>query len=346
MTWGVELKKLRRVIRDPDGNIWADAFLRHTYNDIQQDFQKKTKVLEDVTSQRVPQLYHYAYMYDWEYGYLPSKWSQFYQCLLQHDAYVICHRWESQAITGIDSAVNDYGINFVQPWEAYMGPTLAGHEIRQRFPQNFNKVKYIAYDEEPISSTTKKRIQSSDPSYITRTGRVFAYYPYDETDNSYVLYPRPSVSFANDVTGEGIAFYAAGDTESDTTGIIATRDDSTPSASFGASVDIIGTVDQIFMVYDVSPNDVVNFDDEPDFPEFIRKYIRYGAAARAFSANTDGRIPSLSDYWKTRYNVGIRFVQQYVRSRRQDRNYRLTTKVVQPRRNRRLPRLPDGYPAI
>ena len=346
MSWGIELKKIRRAVRDPDGNIWTDVFLRHIYNDIQQDLQKQTGVLEDVISQRVPQLYHYAYMYDWEYGYIPSKWSQFYQCLLQHSSYVISHRWESQVITGIDSAVNEYGNNFVQPWEAYMGPDVAGHEIKQRFPQNLNSVKYIAYDEEPISSTTKKRVQSSDPSYITRTGRAQAYYPYDEVDNSFVLYPRPSVSFANDVDGEGVAFYAAGDTESDTTGIIAVRDDSTPSESFGASVDIIGTTDQIFMVYRVSPNDVANYDDEPDFPEFLRKYIRYGTVARAYSSNTDGRIPSLADYWQTRYNVGVRFVRQYVRNRRKDRNYRLTTKGVGSRRARRTPRLPDGYPAV
>ena len=345
MTWGTELAKLRRSLRDPEGNIWTDIFLRRVYNDIQQEFQKKTRVLEDVTSQRVPQLYHYAYMYDWEYGYLPSKWSQFYLCLLQHDQYVICHRWEAQAITGIDSAVSDYGVNFIQPWEAYMGPASPGHEVKMRFPQNLNHVKFMAYDEEPIAATTKKRVQNSDPSFVTRSGRTFSYYPYDETDNSYVLYPRPSVSFANDVTGDGVAFYAAGDTESDTTGIIAVRDDSTPSASFGASVDIVGTVDQVFLVYDVTPNDVANADDEPDFPEFIRKYIRYGAAARAYSANTDGRIPSLGDYWQTRFNVGIRFVKQYVRNRRQDRDYRLVTKSVQPRRSRR-PRLPDGYPAV
>jgi hypothetical protein len=342
VSWGNELKKVRRSLRDPSGKVWTDIFLRHIWNDVQQEFQKKTHVLEDVVSQRVPQLYHYAYMFDWEYGYLPSKWSQFYQCLIQHDQHVICHRWEAQAITGIDSAVSEYGVNFTQTWEAYM--KIAGHEIKMRFPQNFNHVKYIAYDEEPIVATTKKKVQTSDPSFITRQGRTFAYYPYDEMDNSYVLYPRPSVSFANDVSGEGVAFYAAGDTESDTTGIIAVRDDSTPSASFGASVDIIGTVDQVFLVYDVSPNDVVDFDDQPDFPEFVRKYLRYGTVARAYGANTDGRIPSLSDYWQTRFDVGIRFVKKYVRNRRQDRDYRLMTKT--PRRVRRRPRLPDGYPAI
>ena len=343
MSWENELVKLRRSLRDPDANIWSDIFLRHIYNDVQQEFQKKTGVLEDVVSQRVPQLYHYAYMHDWEYGYLPTKWSQFYQCLVQYGEHIICHRWEAQAVTGIDSGVTTYGANFIQPWEAYM--LAPGHEVKMRFPQNFNSVKWIAYDEEPILATTKKRIQNDDPGWNTRTGRTFAYYPYDEVDNSYVLYPRPSSSFANDVDGEGVAFYASGDTESDTTGIIAVRDDSTPSALFGASVDIVGTVDQVFLVYNVTPNDVVNAADEPDFPEFIRKYIRYGVVSRAYGANTDGRIPSLAEYWSTRYRVGIRFVRKYVRSRRQDRAYRLVTRTTQ-RRTRRHPRLPDGYPAV
>ena len=43
MTWGTELAKVRRSLRDPDGNIWSDVWLRHIYNDIQQDFQNKTR---------------------------------------------------------------------------------------------------------------------------------------------------------------------------------------------------------------------------------------------------------------------------------------------------------------
>jgi hypothetical protein len=311
---------------------------------VQKDFQKKTKVLEDVISQRVPQLYHYVYMYDWEYGYMPTKWSQFYRCLLQHGEHVICHRWEAQALAGVDSSVSEYGANFIQPWEAYM--LAPGHEVKMRWPQNFNTTRYIAYDEEPISATTKKAVQSSDPSFVTRTGNTFSYYPYDDSDNSYVLYPRPTVSFANDISGEGIAFYEAGDTENDTTGIIAVRDDSTPSESFGASVDIIGTVDQVFLVYEVDPNDVDSADDEPDFPPFMTKYLRFGTAARLFSSNTDGKDQLLADYWRVRYDLGVKFTRQYVRNRREDRTYALMTHDVISRRSRRVPRLPDGYPRV
>jgi len=333
------------MLRDPNGNIWSDAFLRHLYNDVQQSLQKETHVLEDVSAQRVPQLFHFSYQFDWEYGYVPSKWSQIYRCLTQHDYSVICHAWEAQAITGISSGVSDEGVHWTQPWEAFMGQT-PGAEVEMRFPQNFSRVKFIAYDEEPIHRTSRKSIQSCDHSYLTRTGNPRSYYPLDDTENSYTLYPRPSTAFQNDLTGEGVAFYEAGDTESDETGIIAVRDDSTPSASFGASYDIVDTDNNIFIVYDVSPNDVADWDDEPDFQPFLRKYIRYGVISRAYGGNTDGRIPSLAEYWNLRYRLGIDFIKRYDSNRKRDRDYRLVTQGVSPRRHRRPPRLPDGYPSV
>jgi hypothetical protein len=204
----------------------------------------------------------------------------------------------------------------------------------------------MAYDEEPIYAATRKNIQSCDASYVTTQGSPYAYYPHDETDNSYILYPRPPVAFQNDIAGEGMALYAAGDTEDDETGLIAVRDDSIPSGSLGASVDIIDTVNQVFLVYDVTPNDVTTISDDPAFPVFLRKYIRYGVISRAYGANTDGRIQSLSEYWKIRFDLGVNFTKKFVRNRRQDRDYRMVTKGLTARRSRRHPRLPDTYPHV
>jgi len=345
VNWGDELDKLRTYLRDPSGNIWTDAFLRHSWNDVQQNFQHRTRVLEDVIAQRVPQLYHFGYMHDWEFALLPTDMSQFYQCLTRHGENIICHRWESQQLAGTTVDISDCGAHFTQAWEAYMG-LAPGEVIRMKFPQNFNSVKFIAYDEEPIGGTTRKAVQSCDPSYVTTEGAPVAFYDYGETDNSYVLYPKPSVAFQSDPEGDGVAFYASGDTESDETGVIAVRDDSTPSAVFGASVDIVHTENNVFLVYDVSPNDLETISDEPDYPPFLRKYIRYGVLSRAYGSNTDGKIQSLADYWGARYDVGVECVKRYVRNRRTDRDYRLTTKGLSPRRNLRHPRLPDAYPAV
>lgn len=344
MTWATELTKLRRMLRDPTGTIWSDAFLRHLFNDVQQDFQHKTNVLEDVVVQRVPAVFQCSYLFDWEWRFLDSTNSQFYQALNLHDESCFCHSWEPQQTTGLTPDVSDEGVHFTQPWEAYMGLT-PGDVIKMRFPPNFNEMKFCAYDEEPIVGTSKKRVQSTDPSYVTTEGTPLAYYAYDEVDNSYVLYPRPSVSFVQELAGDGVAMYEAGDTEDTTTGIIAVRDTDF-DADVGVPIDVLDVTNSVLMVYTVSPTDIQTASDEPDYPEFMRKYIRHGVVSRAYGANTDGKIQSLSDYWAARYEMGVTIIKQYMLSKRNDRDYRMTTKGLTGRRNIRHPRLPDTYPAL
>jgi hypothetical protein len=344
MTWAVELVKIRRYLRDPNGNIWSEAFLRHLYNDVQQDFQHRTKVLEGVVAQRVPQVYQWSYQQDWEYRFLPTTETQFYQCLNQHDDYVFCHRWEPQQITGLAPDVADYGVHGTQAWEIYTSET-SGDVLRMRFPADFNSVKFIAYDEKPLLGMSKKQIQSTDPSWMKHEGIPFAYYMQDQSDDSYGLYPRPSASFVNELSGEGVAQSAEDDTEDTSTGLIATRTGSFDDG-VGVPVDIVDVTNSVFLVYGVSPQSVNDDFDEPAFPEFLRKYIRYGTISRAYGGNNDGRIRSLADYWMGRYMLGVEFVKRYVRNRRNDRDYRLTTKGSVPGRTVRHPRLPDTYPAV
>ena len=341
MSWGDELVKIRRLLRDPDAGIWTDAFLLNVYNDVQREFQHKTSVLEDIAAQRVPGLYHFSYMHDWEYAYLPTKYSQFYQCLNRHDEAVFCHRWEPQVVAGITSDISDYGAHFTQPFEAYMGKT-PGEPIRIRFPANMRNLKFIAYDEEPIKLTTRKHVQTHDSSYLTREGQPFAYYKTSDLDDSYVLYPRPASSFADEIEGEGVAFYAEDDTEDVTTGTIAVRTGDTASDNIGVSVDVVGTVDNIFLVFDVTPTEIVSVSDEGDYPPFLRKYLNYGVVSQAYGANTDGRIRSLSRYWDARFQVGIQHTKRFVMNKRNDRDYKLSSGGRRPP-NKRLPTLPYEY---
>jgi hypothetical protein len=343
VSWSTELQKIRRLLRDPTGAIWSEPFLRHLWNDVSQDFQHMTNVLEDVVAQRVPAVYQFAYQFDWEWRFLPTDISQFYQCLQQHDEKVFCHRWEPQEVTGISADVADYGIHFTQPWEAYMSET-PGDLVKMRFPANFGTMRFVAYDEDPICALTRKQVQSADPSNVTKEGLPIGYYLYDDTDNCYVLYPRPSAAFDNELSGEAMALYAAGDTEDANVGQIAVRLSSSDS-DIGIPVDIVDTTNSVFMVYTVTPTEIRTGLDESDFPGFLRKYLRFGVASRAYGGNNDGRIRSLSDYWGLRYTLGIEFTKRYMRNRRQDRDYRLTTSRTPVRRSVRHPRLPDAYPA-
>lgn len=345
MTWGSELIQIRYLLRDPNSLIWSDAMLRHLWNDVQRDFQNKTTALEDVAAQRVPAVYQFAYMHDWEWRFLPGDLSKFYQCLSQHDSKVFCHRWEPQCVTGLDiDDVGDYGIHFTQPWETCMGHA-PGEVLKMKFPLNFGMMRFAAYDEKPIDATSRKAVQSCDSSYVTREGIPFAYYPYDETDDGYVLYPRPSTAFVDELAGEGLALFEEGDDEDDTVGIIATRSTST-DLDEAAPFDIVDIQNSVFMVYSVLPQEVENLGDTPDIPGFLCKYIRHGVIARAYGANTDGRIKSLADFWQMRYELGLRFTKKWLMNRRQDRDYRLRTRGAPMRRTYRHPRLPDTYPVV
>ena len=106
----------------------------------------------------------------------------------------------------------------------------------------------------------------------------------------------------------------------------------------------VGTVDNVFIVFDVTPTEIVTGSDEGDYPEFLKKYMRYGVVSQAYGANTDGRIQSLASYWGARYEVGIDHTRRFVRNKRQDRDYRLTARATSRTRNRH-PRLPSAFPA-
>ena len=342
--WMDELTKVRRYLRDPDGNIWTEPFLRHLWNDVQNDLQNRTRILEDVIAQRIPDLYHMSYLFDWEWSYLNTQYSEFYQALRKHDEYVFCYAWEPQHVTGISTDTEEVGCHFTQPWEAFMGLT-PGEEIRMKFPKNYRSVKYIAYDEEPIVATTRKRVQSTDASYLTHTGEPTAYYLHESLDRSYVLYPMPSTAFLDDPVGEGVAFFVEDDTESSDTGTIAIRTGSSETSNVGASVDIVGVANNVLLIYEIRPTEVETISSEIDFPAFMTKYVRYGVLARAFASNTDGNIPSLARLWGERYELGVRTVKKYMQNRLKDRDYRMTTRPTSTPRSRRLPRLPDTYPA-
>ena len=93
--------------------------------------------------------------------------------------------------------------------------------------------------------------------------------------------------------------------------------------------------------------DLEDGSDESEFPRFIQKYIEYGTLERAYSANTDGKIESLGDYWALRRKMGLEAIKRFKGKRKTDRDYRLITKGEPTgRRHRKEPRLPDTYPAV
>ena len=198
MNFSKQLRRVRRFLRDPDGNIWSRNLLVNLFNDAQREIHFKTRYLEEIQTLRIPPLYHCSYLFDWEWPYLPSTQSQFYKALkeFQQGDYVISYQWEAQLDNSGDAS--DEGIHFTHVWEAFVGES-PGDQVKVRFPSNFHTAKLFAYDRDPIGYVRKKDIQLQDSSYLTRTGRTFAYYREDDLDNSFIPYPLPSTIDWNDL---------------------------------------------------------------------------------------------------------------------------------------------------
>ena len=397
-----QLKRIRRYLRDPDGNIWSRDLLINLYNDAQENLQIQTRFLENAQTLRTPTLYQFSYMYDWEWGQLSG--TQFYQALRFHEQgeFSFTMMWESQLDFG--GTTPEYGTMFTHPWEAWY--TDPAQTVKVKFPENYHTTKLLAYDQKAITKITKKEITVNDSSYITTQGEPQYYYREDDLDNSFTPYPRPSTIVWDDpidspvdpdflytfdwestlLTGNGENWteitsnlhhvfewekegYGGEDfgirgmylfeldvadgvsvlydsRQTSGTGTYATRSATLFNQDTGITIDVLDDVDNFFLIFDITPTRLVDDSDESDFPKFLRKYIEYEVISRAYGANTDGRIKSLSDYWNLRHLQGLERIRLFMKKRRQDRNYQLRTGVTPTTRLRRQAKLPSTYPVI
>jgi len=114
-------------------------------------------------------------------------------------------------------------------------------------------------------------------------------------------------------------------------------DESEYSASYGR----IDVDNNLLVIFKKETEDFDATDDVSALPSFLTKYIEYGVIARAYRANTDGRIESLADYWDWRKEVGLKILATYRSKRYSARHYQLRTPGIPGRRTYRHPRLPD-----
>ena len=337
-----QLTRIRRFLRDPNKRIWDDDYLINIFNDVSEEIQNKTNLLQQVTVIKVPPSYRWSYMYDWEYAYIPTTEKGFYQCLRQHQQadQVYCFEWELQQVWGITPDVTAQGSMFTHPFEAwFLSPDDA---IKIRFPMDYRDTIYMAFDKDPIDFRSRKTIQQGDSQYLTTSGTPYYYYRPDTLDNSFVLYPRPTTS--NWTDGEGIALFNDGDDQLDSeTGFSVRRTYSGFTSNVGIDLDIPSLDNNVFLIYSVQLQKLTISDTSP-FPRFLRKYIEYGVLAKAYKANTDGKIKSLSLFWETRYQYGMEVIKKYMAKRRADRDYVLNP-MRMTRRNKHA-RLPSTYPSI
>lgn len=200
MTWESNLTRIRRFLRDPDGNIWSDGIIKNRFNAAQKDLQRKTLFLDDVQPVHVPPVYDYSYLYDFEWAFLAST-SGNYQALRYHQQaeIIYSYQWEPQAVWGlVEATAPDTGYHFTQPFEAFVCGS-PGDIVPLQYPAGFHVAKFVAWDKEPIDYLTKKDIQRDDTSWAVRVGEPFAYWRPDKLEDQFCLYPHPSTVVYEDV---------------------------------------------------------------------------------------------------------------------------------------------------
>lgn len=205
MDWAHEKARIRRMLRDPNGNIWNDSMLLRVYNDCQREIAQKTGFLEDIQAVRVPPYFDCAYLYDWEFVYLPSAELANYQALLYHEPsdHVLTARWEPLVLNSATVDGEHSGYVVTNPWEHFIA-LEPGEIIRLRLPEGFHSPKLVAWDNEPIEFITKKQITSDDPSWASRMGDPFAWWRPDDLNNEFCLYPQAASATWDDTQTEYI----------------------------------------------------------------------------------------------------------------------------------------------
>ena len=226
---------------------------------------------------------------------------------------------------------------------------------------------FIAYPR-PSMVDWNEVVEPGDPNYIytfdwefthlglddhfaqnwTRTNGEFEHVFLWETDPALTDGMRGMFVFEAGVSHAGQAgsvLYVSGDT-TDALGTFQVRTGSIFSQEEGIAVQVLDDTNNFLLIYDVMPKDMTFDSDESDFPRFMRKYVEHTVISRAYGANTDGKIQSLSDYWSYRAEVGTQMIKRFMAKKKADRDYRLITSQRDPRRTMRHPRLPSTYPAI
>jgi hypothetical protein len=349
MNWSTIRTRIRRFLRDPDGNIWTDAFLLRCFNDAQQDMHHRLHFLEDVEAIRVPPYFQMSYLYDWEWTYRDTD-GICYRALRYYDAArcVCTCAWEPEILANVAGTTSDLGGHFTHPWEAFIAPWAVADEVWLRLPTGFERARFAYWDKEPIDPLTKKEIQRDDPSWQTRSGTPFGYYRPSTAEEVFCLYPRPDNPVWDDgeVDATGTVLFDDTDTEDSEYGTYGQGESLIFDTDAGLTVQVLRADNNVLFIFAKTPTSLALDEDSPDYPDHICKYVIPGVLELAYSANTDGRIKTLAEYWGYRKEVGYKVLEKYLRRRRTDRDYRLVTHGSPGGRTRREPRLPDAYPAV
>ena len=336
---------VRRFLRDPEGHIWSDGLIFATLTESQSELQATVGAIVEIRALSVPPQADYGYMFDFERDYIELGRTSFRALRDQGGYFSFVGMFEVHAFfeNGSNDDTNDSGIAWTAPWEAWTA--VPNEPPLWQLPDDFCEMKMLYYNERPIAATTRQNVLKTDSSYKTREGEPTAFYFNDDVSRQISVYPKPSTAVNANSTGSGMTLSTDTTTESTEIGTITRIEGRYTSSGVGMTIDTIDAKDQILLVYEVSPRDIEAMSDDFVFPDFMVKYICYLTLSKLYGMNTDGRIPTLARFWRQRYKLGIDALNSYTANKRANRLVHFTGPKSRFGRRKRLPRLPDKFPA-
>lgn len=200
MDWSDHLTRIRRWVRDPDGDIFEDAFLLRLFNDELQQMFGPLGPVSDVQVVRMPPAFQMSYHFDWEWAYSGHTDGDVYQTGGYYDAedYVYLQAWEPEHLKGYESTSYTPGDVYAHPWEAW-AVAMPHHPPPVPLPVDAESVLFLAHDKERIDPETKSEImRADDTTWKTRAGSALSYWRDEKNSRWIYIYPLPPIEWQDD----------------------------------------------------------------------------------------------------------------------------------------------------
>jgi len=343
MNLGDSIGRIRRMVRDKGGIVFSDSQIIRIWNEMQYRFAADTDILEEEVILPVPALIQMTYTYRWEDEFSGSPSNFLYSFI---DDHTYTQPWEPISLRPITPTI-DGGITSTQSWESFYA------EIQNRlvhyFPSDYITYSFVAYDEKPIDSQDRKKLDSGNEQFMTKTGVYPILYVDDYSSGIFYLYPKvTSVYGGKEIDSDyGIIGYDEdGNINPDSDyGVIIYSSSDNLNSNYGVVADYNLPANNLTLIYSRIPNKVSEDIDESQLPSWCHKYIEYSVLERLFRMETDIQNLMLSKHFGDRYQAGLRLVEEYKSNCRTMRVYRLEQENHKTNYRKRLADLPSHYPS-
>jgi len=343
MNLGDSRNKIRRMVRDKGSNIFSDSQIDRIWNEMQYKFAADTDILEEEVVLPVPALIQMVYTYRWEDEYAGKPSNLLYSFM---DDYTYTQPWEPIILRPITPTI-DGGITSTQSWEAFYANVQ--NRLVHYFPSDYLTYSFVAYDEKPIESQNRKKLDTGNEAFLTKTGVNPVLYVDDYSSGIFYLYPKVTSAYGGQELNldTGVVGYDSGGNinPDNDYGAVVYSSEYHIDNDYGVVTSFNIPANNLTLIYSRIPRMISEDTNKSDLPMWCLKYVEFAVLERLFRMETDIQNLELSQHFGDRYNAGLRLVSEYKSNCKTMRAYKLEQENHKTNYRRRLADLPSHYPS-